>query len=96
MDQSHDNDTTRCRRLGHDVRFGYCREENDGNPCRLILDCWWQSFDAQSFLRSQLTPEAYAALERAEPPNKVLSLVDLINLAKERSGSDDNQGDGPA
>jgi hypothetical protein len=46
MLEQHDADVLpRCRRLGHEITFAYCRRENFGKPCRLILDCWWERFD---------------------------------------------------
>ena len=84
----HDQDALpRCRRLGHEVAFGYCRQETGGKPCRLILDCWWEHFDVRSFLRAHLSPEVMAEVERisaSPPPPKVLSLLDMIQQAKDR------------
>jgi hypothetical protein len=42
----------RCRRLGHELAFGYCRQETSRKPCRLILDCWWERSDVRSFLQA--------------------------------------------
>ena len=77
----------RCRRLGEEVTFGYCRQETGGKPCRLILDCWWERFDVRSFLQAHLTEEHMGQVERAgaaPPPSKVLSLVEMIQQAKDR------------
>ena len=88
MLNEHDQDILpRCRRLGHEITFGYCRQETGGKPCRLILDCWWERFDVRSFLQSNLPEEDMSQVERAgaaPPPSKVLSLVDLIQQAKDR------------
>ncbi len=88
----HDQDVLpRCRRLGQEVAFGYCRQDTRGNPCRLILDCWWERFDVRSFLQAHLSAEAMAEVQRAAsapPPSKVLSLVDLIQQAKDRLASE--------
>ena len=88
MLNDHDQDVLpRCPRLGHELTFGYCRQETRGRPCRLILDCWWERFDVRSFLQTHLPEEAMAQAERAgaaPPPSKVLSLVDLIQQAKDR------------
>lgn len=87
----HDQDAPlRCRRLGHEVAFGYCRQELGGKPCRLILDCWWERFDIRAFLRAHLSEDAMAQVERAgtaPPPSKMLSLLDLIQQAKTRLAS---------
>lgn len=84
----HDQDVlARCRRLGQEVTFAYCRQESNGMPCRLILDCWWERFDVRSFLQAHLPPEVMAQVERAgtsPAPSKVLSLLDLVQQARER------------
>jgi hypothetical protein len=84
----HDQDVLpRCRRLGQEVTFGYCRQETGGQPCRLVLDCWWERFDVRAFLQAHLGPEDMAKVERAgssPPPPKVLSLLDLVQQARER------------
>jgi hypothetical protein len=80
----------RCRRLGQEVTFGYCRQETHGQPCRLILDCWWEQFEVRAFLRAHLPQEAMAQVEGAgttAPPSKVLSLLELIQQAQERVAS---------
>jgi hypothetical protein len=69
------------------VTFGYCRRETGGKPCRLILNCWWEQFDVRSFLQANLPAEDMAQVERAgdsPPPAKVLSLVEMIQQAKDR------------
>ena len=81
-----------CRRLGHEMTFGYCRQETGGKPCRLILDCWWEEFDVRSFLQAHLSAEDMAQVERASaapPPAKVLNLVELIQKTKDRLKSND-------
>jgi hypothetical protein len=84
----HDQDVlARCRRLGQEVTFGYCRQESSGKPCRLILDCWWERFDVRAFLTAHLPEDAMAQVERARvspPPSKVLSLLEIIQQAKDR------------
>ena len=88
MLSEHDQDVLpRCRRLGHEVTFGYCRQESRRKPCRLILDCWWERFDVRSFLQAHLSAEGMDQVERAgaaPPPSKVASLVDMIQQARER------------
>jgi hypothetical protein len=97
MLSEHDQDVLpRCRRLGHEVTFGYCRQETGGAPCRLILDCWWEYFDVRNFLEAHLTPEGMAQVESAKsapPPSKMLSLLDLIEQAKERIRADAKDGE---
>lgn len=93
MLNQHDQDVIpRCRRLGHEITFGYCRRENFGRPCRLILDCWWQRFDVRSFLYAHLPPEVMQQFEHtalAPPPAKIVSLLALIRQTNDRSRTGD-------
>jgi len=88
MLNEHDQDVLpRCPRLGHELTFGYCRQEAGRKPCRLILDCWWEQFDVRAFLQANLPAETMTQVEGASaspPPSKMLSLVEMIQQAKER------------
>ena len=88
MLNEHDQDVLpRCPRLGHELTFGYCRQETRGKPCRLILDCWWERFDVRAFLAGQSGGGGHGAggaCRCGSPPSKVLSLVEMIQQAKDR------------
>jgi len=76
----------RCRKLGHQICFPYCRRENNGLPCLKTLDCWYPYFSVEEFLRLQLSPEEFTeAFEKPQKP-KVLSLVELIEQAQKKTG----------
>jgi hypothetical protein len=85
-----DNDEReiRCRRLGHTVSFAYCRAQEGETVCPCILDCWWQTFDVQSFLREHLSAEEFARLSQPPSADKVTTLLDLIRKARERSSDE--------
>jgi hypothetical protein len=95
MLNEHDQDLLlRCCRLGHEVTFGYCRQETGGKPCRLILDCWWERFDVRAFLQANLPTETMIQVESASvspPPSKMLGLLEIIRQAKERLSSEDSE-----
>ena len=75
----------RCRKLGHQISFSYCRKENNGLPCLKTLDCWYQYFPVEEYLRSQLSSEEFSAtFEKPQKP-KVLSLVELIEQAQKKT-----------
>jgi hypothetical protein len=75
----------RCPRLGHHIAFSYCRVENKGLPCFKIIDCWYEHFMVEEFLREDLKPEEWErAFNRTMKP-KILSLVELIEEAKKRT-----------
>ena len=75
-----------CPRLGHVVRFDYCRTGGeDQTPCFKSLDCWWERFDVVGYFRHSLPQPAFRQLLANRTPNKVASLVNLINQAKQRT-----------
>ena len=68
MLNEHDQDLLlRCCRLGHEVTFGYCRQETGGKPCRLVLDCWWEQFDVRSFLQAHRLGRTWPKLSVPPP-----------------------------
>ena len=81
-----DDLTIRCPRLGHQISFSYCRSENKGLPCFKALDCWHSYFSVEAFFKKELTPEEWEKVFRSPPKPKLLSLVELIEQAKGRTG----------
>ena len=76
----------RCPRLGHQINFSYCRGENMDKPCFKILDCWFQHFPVEDFLKGELTPEDWTEIFDRPAKSKVASLIELIEQAKNRNG----------
>ncbi len=72
----------RCRKLGHEVPFSYCRRENGNLPCFKTLDCWYDQFLVEDLLRSELRPEEWEKIFMKPAKPKVLTLVDLIEQSK--------------
>ncbi len=77
----------RCPRLGGEVNFGYCQTCGENRiPCFKIFDCWWERFDVVAYLKAHLSPKAFESLSKStRPPDKVASLVDLIQQAQKRA-----------
>lgn len=73
-----------CRKLGHYVPFKYCRSVNDSLPCGRIIDCTFEKFPVEEFLRKNFSAEE---IEKAfnPPADKISSLVELIERAKKLS-----------
>jgi len=74
----------RCPRLGHQIHFSYCRQENQGLPCFKTLDCWHTHFNVQDFLRTELTEEQWEKVFTRRVKPKMLSLLELIEQAKKQ------------
>ena len=78
----------RCPRLGHQISFSYCRLENRGMPCFKILDCWYEEFLIEDYLRRELKPEDWVKAFRKSGKTKLLSLVEPIEQAREEKKED--------
>jgi hypothetical protein len=86
--EKYDSLEIRCRLLGHQVPFQYCRISNENLPCRRIMDCWWQRIDIETYLRQHFTPEELNHSVFAEPKPKIVSLIELIERAKGNDSSE--------
>ncbi|MGD2173812.1 MAG: hypothetical protein PVJ27_00270 [Candidatus Brocadiaceae bacterium] len=94
MLEEHDERTRRCPRLGHQVRFHYCRTQEGSSLCLRILDCWWEAFDVQSFLREHYPAEELKRIRRHEPRDKVTNILDIIQQARRRAQEGDREDEG--
>ncbi len=84
-----DQKERRCPRLGSTVSFAYCTQCGDpAGACFKILDCWWEYFDVVSEMKSRLTPEAFKRLQEPKPPDKICSLLEIIEKAKAAGKAD--------
>lgn len=87
---AHDKCNIRCRMLGHEVNFSYCRQVGSDLPCRKILDCWFETFDVQTFLNQHYTAEQIQKI--LQPPRpKLTSIVELIRQAQQNAEPDKSE-----
>ena len=72
----------RCPRLGDEIAFSYCMQESGVFPCSRIIACWSVVFDVEKCLREKMTPENWTSYVNAQPKDKVVSLLEIIEVAK--------------
>lgn len=85
LDPEKENLQRRCPRLGSMIPYKYCMiSGEDSLPCFKILDCWWETFDVESYLKENVPAEIFDQLALARPREKVASLVDIAEKAKDR------------
>jgi hypothetical protein len=48
------------------------------------MDCWWETFDVRTYLENSLSEAAFKSITEAKPPDKIASILDLIEQAKQR------------
>ncbi len=80
-----DDYSIRCPRLGHAIKFSYCLTENSGIPCFKTLDCWFQYFPVEAYLRERLSDEEWEKAFTRKGQTKVQSLLEIIEEAKKRA-----------
>ncbi|SLM31605.1 conserved hypothetical protein [Desulfamplus magnetovallimortis] len=79
-----DKHTGYCRMLGHDVPFSYCRQVQESRPCFKILDCWFDKLPVQEYMDRHYSKDEQEDILK-KPTPKILTLVDLIEKAKNRN-----------
>ncbi len=88
MIEKHDNTEGYCRKLGHFLSFNYCRTVNNNLPCSKVLDCWFQHFPIQQFIKDNYSEKEHSII--FEPPEpKLQSLSEILQNAQQRLGKDD-------
>jgi len=85
MTEQDDKREVRCRRLGHEVTFRYCRTLEGETVCPEILNCWWQQFDVERLLRQHLSAEQLARLATPERTPKVVSILQIVAEARKQA-----------
>ena len=75
---------TYCGRLGHFIPYSYCLKPAQEDPCFKIMDCWWETFDIRTYLEKRLSETEFKSVTEAKPPDKILSILELIEQAKQR------------
>ena len=80
--EQHDGRRIRCRLLGHEITFAYCRRPGRELPCGKIFDCWFEIFPVEEFIRAHYSPEQIDRI-RAPAPDKITQLLDIIQQARQ-------------
>jgi hypothetical protein len=83
--QPYDHLELRCPRLGGEVTFAYCQVEAGDLPCPRTIGCWEPYFPVEAYLRNKLTREQWARCFKQRPKEKVVTLIELIEAAKNRT-----------
>ncbi len=81
MITDYDHLEIRCPMLGHPLNFSYCRTANLGEPCRKILDCWFERFPVENFARQNFSREAMEKIA-ASPKPKILGILEIVQRAQ--------------
>jgi len=72
----------RCPRLGQQIHFSYCRQENLGLPCFKTPDCWHVHFQVVAYLKHELSAAEWQEAFEKPPTPKIISIAELIEKAQ--------------
>jgi len=81
---AYDHLEIRCPRLGHELNFSYCRTEAGDMPCHRTIKCWQAFFPVEAHLKEILSEAQRERFSRQSQPDKMTTLIDLIEQAKAR------------
>jgi hypothetical protein len=71
----------------------YCCREGGDIPCQRMVICWQPYFPVEAYLRKWLSAEQKDRYFGLKPKEKIVSLVELVEEAKDRLEAN---GHGPA
>ena len=84
-DRNIEDQERRCPRLGSVIPFSYCIISGDNDlPCWKILDCWWEIFDVEGYLKQNLPEPVFDELIKIaeKPKNKIFSIIEIAQQVK--------------
>jgi hypothetical protein len=82
LTEHYDSLQIRCPKLGGEVTFRYCRVEGGELPCMRIVACWQRCIPVADYLREILSPEQLERFAGQRPKERIATLVELIEAAK--------------
>lgn len=88
MITQYDHLEIRCPTLGHPLSFSYCRTTDGDKPCRRIYNCWFQRIPIEKYMQTYFPKETIDNIV-APPKPKMLSLVELIEKARQTKKNGD-------
>lgn len=88
MEQTiYDTEEIYCRKLGHTLKFSYCRNEHSGLPCSRVYDCWFERIKIQEFIASSYTEEEQNAISSPQK-DRLTTIFDIIMQSSSNNKKD--------
>jgi hypothetical protein len=75
---------TRCPKLGHEIRFSYCRLEAGDLPCSRAIACWQSRIPVVDILQQSMSEEQWVRFRTTEPRDKLSTLLEHLAAADHR------------
>jgi hypothetical protein len=74
----------RCPKLGGEVTFSYCMQEQGSLPCPRTIACWQAYFPVESYLREKLTEEEWGRCFEQPPKDRISTIFTIVEAMKEK------------
>lgn len=84
--EKYDQEEIYCRKLGHHLKFKYCRRENQQLPCSMIKKCWQSRIHVDKFLMNSFTKAEITYLDEL-PVSKMNSIIAIVKDLQKKSNS---------
>ena len=84
----YDSEDIRCRKLGHNLTFKYCRKESVDEPCAKIIDCWFSRIEILEYLNNQFGTKFLHEFINRKKKDKMSSILEILNRKKNESGAE--------
>lgn len=82
FEKENDNKKIYCRKLGHEVVFGYCRKESITEPCYRIIRCWTEYIDILNYLKEKFGDTFVEEFSSRESTDKITSIIEILEKTK--------------
>ena len=86
MIETHDDKKSYCRKLGHHVPFRYCRQVGDSLPCSRVLDCWFEAFAVEDYIRQNYSEQEIRDI-LTPPQPKINTILDIVAKLKQKDSA---------
>ena len=78
----HDPLEIRCRKLGHQVTFAYCRKESIDKPCARIIECWMSRINVLEYLNNEFGTAFLHEFVAQGKKDKMSSIIELVEKSR--------------
>lgn len=78
MQDRYEKQEIRCPKLGHEVTFGYCRQEGGATPCQRIISCWGGRLRMDIQAQQNFGSELWRRLDSLKMKDRLSTLLELV------------------
>lgn len=68
----------RCPKLGCEITFAYCRQEQGDLPCARTVKCWQPYISVEGYLNETLSREDRERFYNTPPKGKIATIFDTV------------------